>query len=336
LKRQIEKAKEMGYTFKTGVECEFFILSSDEHTISDPHDTLSKPCYDQQALYRRFGFIKEILDCLTEFGWKPTQVDHEDANGQFEVNWTYDDCLVSADRHVFFKFMAKVFAEKHGFKCTFMPKPFTNRTGTGTHVHVSLHDLFGKNLWVTEETKENLGLTEIAYQFIGGLIHHSDAACSLFCPTVNSYKRLAPVVPRSGATWSPNTVTYTGNNRTHMVRIPAPGRFELRLPDGAVNPYILPAVVLAIGLWGIENKADPGTRLDINLYSTTSDSPILKGVKRLPTSLIDAVRLTRASTVLPSILGSDFLENMLKLQEESWIEYLNVLTDWEIKTTIGC
>jgi len=336
LRRQIEKAKALGYTFKTGVECEFFLLSDKAHKIGDESDTNPKPCYEQQALYRRFGFIKEVLDSMTELGWKPTQVDHEDANGQFEMNWEYDDCLISADRHVFFKFMVKSLAEKHGYRATFMPKPFTDQTGTGTHVHVSLHDLKGANLFRQEDNPETLGMNPLSYQFIGGVMQQAGAMCSLYCPTVNSYKRLAPVTPRSGSTWSPNTISYTGNNRTHMIRIPAPGRFELRVPDGAVNPYILPAAVLAAGLWGIETKADPGKRLDINLYATSSDSPLLKDIQRLPTTLVDAIKLTKDSEVVAKILGEDFVHGFIKFQERAWREYLNHLSEWEIENTVNC
>jgi len=312
----------------------FFLLSEKEHKISDHLDQCSKPCYEQQALYRRFDFIREVVDSMTTMGWKPLAVDHEDANGQFEVNWEYDDCLISADRHAFFKFMAKSLAEKHGFRATFMPKPFGDQTGTGTHIHVSLHKLGNEeNLFKGDGA---LGMSDLAYHFMGGVITNADSTCSLYCPVVNSYKRLAPAIPRSGSTWSPNTITYTGNNRTHMIRIPAPGRFELRIPDGAVNPYLLPAVTLALGLWGISNKVDPGIRCDFNLYTTPSDSPLLKDVKRLPTSLVDAVRVAKANPLLGELLGDDFMSFFLNLQLQSWNEYMGLVSAWEVQTTLNC
>ena len=236
LKRIIAKATKAGYQLKTGVECEFFLLSPDGAGISDASDTQSKPCYDQSALMRRYDVISEICDAMLELGWGAYQNDHEDANGQFEMNWGYDDALVTADRQAFFKYMVKAIAEKHGLRATFMPKPFANLTGSGAHVHVSL---WQGNKNVFDDDKDGLGLSRIAYNFIGGVMNAAGDVCSITNPTVNSYKRINAPVTLSGATWSPNTVTYAGNNRTHMIRIPAGGRFEFRLADGAANPYLL-------------------------------------------------------------------------------------------------
>ena len=223
-----------------------------------PRTRQDKPCYDQSALMRRYDVITEICDAMLALGWKPYQNDHEDANGQFEMNWEYDDALVTADRHSFFKFMVKSIAEKHGLRATFMPKPFANLTGNGCHAHVSLWK--GDDNLFADQTGE-LGLSSLGYHFIGGIIHSADALCALTNPTVNSYKRINAPRTVSGATWSPNTVTYSGNNRTHMIRIPDSGRFELRLPDGAANPYLLQAGILAAGLDGIQNKRSPGSVL---------------------------------------------------------------------------
>ena len=143
LKRQIEKAEKAGYAMKSGVECEFFLLEPDASEISDTRDIQEKPCYDQSALMRRYDVISEICDSMITLGWNPYQNDHEDGNGQFEMNWEYDDCLLTADRHVFFKFMVKSIAENHGFRATFMPKPFPNLTGNGCHTHVSLWNKTG-------------------------------------------------------------------------------------------------------------------------------------------------------------------------------------------------
>ena len=220
---------------RTGLEGAFFLLPPDGPAVGDAGDTADKPCDDQQALMRRFEVIRAICDGMAELGWGPYQNDHEDANGQFEMNWEYDDALVTADRHVFFKFMAKSLAEAHGARATFMPKPFPHLTGSGCHAHVSVWDPSGRrNLF--EDGAGELGLSPIAYNFMAGGLHHAGDLCALFAPTVNSYKRLNAPNTRSGATWSPNTITYGGNNRTHMVRIPEAGRFELRLMDAAVNP----------------------------------------------------------------------------------------------------
>ncbi|MDP6708546.1 MAG: type III glutamate--ammonia ligase, partial [Alphaproteobacteria bacterium] len=249
LKRQIARAAKAGQVMKSGVECEYFLISSDGNEISDANDIQEKPCYDQAALMRRYDVIAEICDHMGEMGWGPYQNDHEDGNGQFEMNWDYDDCLITADRHAFFKFMVKTIAENHGFRATFMPKPFADLTGNGCHAHVSLWNKTGRrNLFL--DNKDEMGLSGLAYNFLGGIIHSAEALCAFFNPTVNSYKRINAPATLSGATWSPNAVSYSGNNRTHMIRIPDPGRFELRLMDGAANPYLLQAGVLCAGLDG--------------------------------------------------------------------------------------
>ena len=244
LKRVIAKADVLGYEMKTGVECEYFLISADGHAISDPADRQSKPCYDQQALMRRYDVISEICDSMIALGWKPYQNDHEDANGQFEMNWEYDAALTTADRHAFFKYMVKSIAEKHGLRATFMPKPFSNLTGSGCHVHVSLWKR-GKNVFA--DANGELGVSELGYQFMGGMLHSAQSLCAITNPTVNSFKRINAPPTLSGATWSPNAISYGGNNRTHMIRIPDGGRFELRLADGAANPYLLQAAILAGG-----------------------------------------------------------------------------------------
>ena len=330
LKRLVADAAAKGYEMKSGVECEYFLITQDGLAVSDPADRQSKPCYDQSALTRRYDVITEICDAMLTLGWKPYQNDHEDANGQFEMNWEYDEALVTADRHAFFKYMVKTIAEKHGLRATFMPKPFMNLTGSGCHAHVSVWK-GKKNLF--EDPKGELGLAPLAYQFIGGIIHNAEALCALTNPTVNSYKRINAPVTLSGATWSPNTVTYTGNNRTHMIRIPEPGRFEFRLPDGAVNPYLLQAGLLASGLDGIANGRDPGKRLDINMYT---DGHTVKGAKRLPLNLLDALRALEASTVLKTGLGASFISSYLKLRRADWNEYARHLTEWERQSTLDC
>ena len=330
LKRQLEAAAAKGYRMKTGVEAEFFVIRRDGSAIADESDTQAKPCYDQAALLRRYELIKAISDAMLALGWGPYQSDHEDANGQFEMNWTYDDALVTADRHAFFKFMVKSLAEQHGLRATFMPKPFLNLTGSGCHAHVSLWDPEGRtNLF--HDDKGELGLSGLAYHFLGGILHHAEPLTALFNPTVNSFKRINAPVTASGATWSPNSVTYGGNNRTHMVRIPEPGRFELRLMDGAANPYLLQAGVLAAGLDGIAQKRDPGKRLDINMYE---EGHRLKDVRRLPLNLLDALRAFAGSAMLRERLGSEFADSYVKLRMADWNDYMRHLTQWERDRTL--
>lgn len=316
---------------KSGVECEFFLITQDGQAIADGSDTAIKPCYDQSALMRRYDVITEICDAMQELGWQPYQNDHEDANGQFEMNWQYDEALVTADRHSFFKFMVKSIAEKHGLRATFMPKPFTDLTGSGCHAHVSLWQ-DGINLF--EDKAAELGVSHVGYHFLGGILAHAEPLCALFNPTVNSYKRINAPRTVSGATWSPNSATYSGNNRTHMIRIPEGGRFELRLADGAVNPYLLQAGLLAAGLDGIVRKADPGKRLDINMYT---DGHTVADARRLPLNLLDAVRaLERAEDGLRHVLGDGFIRSFCKMKHAEWNDHARHLTQWERDTTLDC
>ncbi len=332
LKRQIEKAAKQGYRMKSGVECEYFLVTADGSAIADERDIQEKPCYDQSALMRRYDVISEICDSMLELGWGPYQNDHEDANGQFEMNWDYDDCLVTADRHVFFKYMVKSIAEKHGLRATFMPKPFDSLTGNGCHAHVSLWDKTGKkNLF--HDGKGELGLSKLAYNFLGGIVHSADALAAVFNPSVNSYKRIDATVTLSGATWSPNAISYSGNNRTHMIRIPDQGRFELRLMDGSANPYMLQAGVLLAGLDGIANKRDPGQRLDINMYT---EGHKLKRIRRLPLNLLDAVRLFDKSKVLREGFGDEVVDSYVKLKLDDWGSYARAITQWERDHTLDC
>jgi glutamate---methylamine ligase len=332
LKRVIAAAAQQGYVLKTGVECEYFLITRDGRAISDPADDQSKPCYDQQSLMRRYDVIAEICDCMMALGWNAYQNDHEDANGQFEMNWEYDDALRTADRHAFFKFMVKSIAEKHGLRATFMPKPFANLTGSGCHVHASLWSASSGNNLFEDKTGE-LGLSEKAYHFIGGIIYSADALCAITNPVVNSYKRINAPPTLSGATWSPSSATYSGNNRTHMIRIPDSGRFELRLADGATNPYLLPAALLAAGLDGLTHRRDPGERLDINMYTEPHKAD---SARKLPLNLLDALRALERSIVLKTALGEDVIASYLKIKHDDWNAYSRHLTEWERQTTLDC
>jgi glutamine synthetase type III len=312
LKRMIAEAAKDGFEMRHGIECEYFLIRPDGEGVADPADTQSKPCYDQAALMRQYEFIAELSDAMLGLGWGAYQNDHEDANGQFEMNWEYADALTTADRHALFKYMVKSLAERRGLRATFMPKPFADLTGNGCHAHVSLWR-GDENLFY--DPNGELGVSSLGYNFIGGVIGSADALAAITNPTVNSYKRINAPPTLSGATWSPNMISWSGNNRTHMIRIPDPGRFELRLADGAVNPYLLPAVILAAGLDGVRNKRDPGRRLDINMY-TEADK--VGDVKRLPLNLLDALRAFEASAVLGDALGKDFVAAYLKLKHAEW------------------
>lgn len=330
LRKLIAEAAAEGMHVKTGIEAEFFLLTPDGQQISDPYDTAAKPCYDQQAVMRRYEVIKEICDAMLQLGWGAYQNDHEDANGQFEMNWNFDDALSTADKHSFFKFMTKSIAEKHGFRATFMPKPVEGLTGNGCHAHISVWDKSGKTNVFADNSKE-LGLSDKGRAFLGGIMKHASALAAITNPTVNSYKRINAPRTISGATWAPNSVTWTGNNRTHMVRVPGPGRFELRLPDGAVNPYLLQAVIIAAGLDGVRTNADPGKRWDIDMYA---EGHKVKGAPKLPLNLLDALREYDKDKSLKSAMGDEFSSAYLKLKHQEWNSYVSHFTQWERENTL--
>ena len=348
LKNQIQKLKAKKLQMKSGVECEYFLISEDGLSIADPRDIQSKPCYDQSALMRRYDLIKEICDCMIEMGWGPYQNDHEDANGQFEMNWDFSDCLQTADRHVFFKFMVRTLAEKVGLRATFMPKPFIDKTGNGCHAHLSIWNKKGKNLFL--DKKDKLGLSKTAYHFMGGIMNSAEALTAWFNPTINSYKRINAPVTDSGATWSPNTITYSGNNRTHMIRVPGSGRFELRLMDGATNPYLLQAGIIAAGLDGLDKKRNPGKPINVNMYE---EAHKVKGAKKLPLSLNQALSNLNKSKVLKSAFGKDVINSYITLKNREIKKYnssqekrigfkksksnkSNIITQWERDNTLDC
>ncbi len=333
LRKLIDRAADQGLHVKTGIEAEFFLLTPQGDQISDPFDTAAKPCYDQQAVMRRYEVIREICDYMLELGWGPYQNDHEDANGQFEMNWEFDDALKTADKHSFFKFMAKSVAEKHGLRATFMPKPIEGLTGNGCHAHISVWDGAGNaaKTNVFADDAMDLGLSQSGRHFLGGIMKHASALAAITNPTVNSYKRINAPRTMSGATWAPNTVTWTSNNRTHMVRVPGPGRFELRLPDGAANPYLLQAVIIAAGLDGVSTNADPGKRYDIDMYA---EGHKVRGAPRLPLNLLDALREFNKNKGLKSMLGDEFSAAYLKLKHQEWDAFAAHFSTWEKENTL--
>ncbi len=338
LKKQIQELNKKNLVMKSGVECEYFLISKDGSTIADERDVQSKPCYDQSALMRKYDLIKEICDSMIDMGWGPYQNDHEDANGQFEMNWNYSDCLITADRHVFFKFMVKTLAEKHGLRATFMPKPFENLTGNGCHAHISLWD-GRKNKFY--DSSDRLGLTRLAYNFLGGIMNLAQPLSAFFNPTVNSYRRINAPPTKSGASWSPSSISYTGNNRTHMIRVPDPGRFELRLMDGSSNPYLLQAGIIAAGLHGMTNKIDPGEPISCNMYTDYKNYPNLK---KLPDEIEEALDLLDESRDIKNAFGEDVIKSYLKLKRSEVKDFFNKenfnkndpISNWEKINTLDC
>ncbi len=331
LRQQLEKAKQKGYVFNVGIEAEFMLLEKDEdgqYTPWDSLDTLDKPCYDLKALYRNLDMMTGLIRYMQELEWEPYANDHEDGTCQYEVNWTYSDALTTADRHTFFKWMVKTLAEEQGLLATFMPKPFTHLTGNGAHFHMSLWNEDNQtNLFIDENDRN--GISQLAYWFTGGILKHAKAVTAVTNPLVNSYKRLVRRAPRSGASWAPVYVTYGANNRTQMIRIPAPGRIENRLGDGAANPYLAATVLLAAGLDGIENQIDPGEQNVDNLYEVPEDELNRRSIDSLPSTLSEAVDALEENDVIKDSLGLEYADYYIQVKREEWRDYHLSVSQWE-------
>ncbi len=332
LKRVREQARQQGYILNMGVEPEFYLVRRTDHGIEpfDAADTLSRPCYDMRGITRSLDFLQRLIGYMQELGWDVYATDHEDSNAQFEINFTYTECLTTCDRYVFFKYMAQTLAQEIGAQACFMPKPWANKTGNGAHTHLSLWDAETgrRNLFLDEQ--DELGLSPLAYHFIGGLLAHARAVSALTGPTVNSYKRLIAVPTESGATWAPVAVVFGGNNRTQMLRVPGPGRVENRTVDSSCNIYLATVAILAAGLDGINRRLDPGQRNDLNIYSLGPRQLSEMGITLLPSTLKEALEALDADPVIREALGQEFTDRYIALKLQEWHEYHNTVSQWEV------
>lgn len=336
LSRALADARAKGFTFMLGVEPEFFLVEKQAGGglgVADGADTLAKPCYGQLSLLRNADFLMTLITHLNALGYGVYQNDHEDANGQFEINWRFGDALKTADQVSFFKFMVKALAEERGLCATFMPKPFADLTGSGAHHHVSLWDAAGKdNLFL--DKSDPRGLSSLALSFMAGILAHAKGLCALTAPSVNSYKRFGARSPRSGATWAPVFIAHGGNNRTLMVRVPAPGRIEYRTADGSANPYLAAAGLLAAGLDGVARGLTPGEAQHDNLFLLSPREARARGIELLPSNLGEALDALEQDDVLCSALGLDYASHYLEVKRAEWDDYAEMtaksVTAWEV------
>ncbi len=333
LKQQLARVAEKGWTINTGLEPEFLLLKrNDDGSVSpaDATDTLEKPCYDYKGLSRSRVFLEKLVSSLQEVGFDVYQIDHEDSNGQFELNYTYTDALTSADRFVFFRMAAGEIANELGLICSFMPKPFSNRTGSGMHMHISMADESTPNLFADDTDGHGMGLSKMGYHFLGGLLEHARVLAALSAPSVNSYKRLVVGGALSGATWAPAYISYGDNNRTAMVRIPY-GRLELRLADSSCNPYLAGAAMVAAGLDGLERELDPGEPQNVNFYELGVEELKKRKIELLPQTLGEALDELERDEFFASTLGAEFIGEFLEVKRMEWVEYSRHVSDWEIE-----
>ncbi len=338
LKKVIAQAAEMGFGCNLGIECEVFVLRQEDDgslSVPNPDDRLNKSCYDVRGFMDQFAWLDKMATCINDLGWDLYSLDHEDANGQYEFDFKYADALTSADRFIFFRYMAKEYAKQEGLVATLMPKPFANRTGNGAHFNMSLYDLeTGQNVFACDPADDprGLGLTELGYQFIGGIIKHGRALCATFSPTVNSYKRLVRQGSMTYFSWAPVFNSFGSNNRTNSIRVPMNGgRCESRNADGAVNPYLAAALAFAAGLEGIREGIDPGEPQDDNLYELSEEQRAARGIEFLPQNLNEAVQAFAADPFVEQTLGKELRDEFIRYKSEEWEAYHHSISSWEIE-----
>lgn len=333
LKVQTQRLAERGWTFNTGIEPEFILYRRDaagQLVPFDGTDQLAKPAYDYRGLSRGRNFLERLTESLQSIGIDVYQIDHEDANGQYEINFKYADALKTADQVILFKMAASEIAHELGAICSFMPKPKTKSTGNGMHIHCSMADESGKNIFHEASDSRGLGLSPLAYYFMAGILHHAQALTALLAPTVNSYKRLVVGNTLSGATWAPVFVAYGDNNRTAMVRVPY-GRLELRVGDSGMNPYLATAALIAAGLDGVDRKLDPGEPHNVNFYAMPPEEVKRRGIDILPQNLNEALAALRADRLFADVLGEGLIREFLELKQAEWIDYHRHVSDWEVE-----
>jgi glutamine synthetase len=335
LSRQMARARELGFVFNLGIETEFYFVTVDDQgrpSSWNPRDNLAKPAYDAIGLLESLGFLDEMVRHMNSMGWDVHSFDHEDGSGQYEFDFSYTDALDMADRFMLFRMMAKEIARSHGYEATFMPKPWSDVTGSGAHFNMSLASVTdGANLFVPDgEDRYGCGLSELGYQFLAGILRHAPAIVAVTCPTVNSYKRLVKQGAMSGSTWAPVFISYGRNNRTHMLRVPTKSpRVESRAVDASVNAYLGAAFVLAAGLEAIEAGADPGPPIDLDMYTQSDEQLAALGVGQLPRTLHEATEAFEADPLARDVFGPDLHSAYVAYKREEWEDFHNTVSDWE-------
>lgn len=333
LQRQVDRLAEHGLQFNLGIETEFFLVQRDGSGIvpANPKDVLPRAAYDIAGLLENLPFMDELIRYMNQLGWDVHSFDHEDANSQFELDFSYTDVMTMSDRFVLWRLMTKLLARKHGFEATFMPKPYADRTGNGGHFNMSMSELeTGRNAFDDPDDPRGAGVSELAYKFIAGVLGHASAISAVTAPIVNSYKRLIKTGSMTGFTWAPVYISFGRNNRTHMLRIPmGGGRVESRAVDTSCNPYLAAAFLLGAGLEGIENDLDPGDPIPLNMYEQSDEQLEEMGVDVLPRTLLEAVEAFRADPLARDVFGEELHSSYAELKEIEWWDYHNTVSEWE-------
>ena len=338
LKKVLKQAADMGFGMNLGIECEVYVLKQDEEgkiSVPNKDDKLNKPCYDVRCFMDQFSWLDKMSTTINDLGWDLYSLDHEDANGQYEFDFMYSDALTMCDRFIFFRYMAKEYAKQEGLLATLMPKPFSDKTGNGAHFNMSLYDPeTGENLFACDpkDDPKGLGLTTLGYQFIAGVMKHGRALCAAFAPTVNSYKRLVRQGDMTYFSWAPVFNSFGSNNRTNSIRVPMNGgRCESRNADGAVNPYLAAALVLAAGLEGIKEGLDPGNPQEDNLYELSEEERSKRGIEFLPQNLAEAVKAFADDPFVEETLGKELRDEFIRYKQNEWDSYHKSVSAWELE-----
>ena len=350
LQRQIDRLAAHGLGLNLGVECEIFLVRREGDIIrpANPVDVIPKAAYDVVSLLENMPWLDEVVGYMDALGWEVHSFDHEDANSQFEFDFAYSDVMTMADRFVLWRLMMKEVSRRYGWEATFMPKPYGDRTGSGAHFNMSMRDLrTGRNMFGDAADKRGCGLSRLAYQFLAGVLRHAPAIVAVTCPIVNSYKRLIKTGSMTGFTWAPIFISYGGNNRTHMMRVPmvrpqiegAPSehkgvylsgaRVECRAVDPSLNPYLGAAMMLAAGLEGIEKDLDPGDPVNVNMYELSDAELTARGVRSLPRTLLEATEAFAADPLSKTVFGDDLYRSFVDVKQREWWSYHNAVSKWE-------
>ena len=324
LRKEIRRASGLGYTFNVGPECEFFLFNTDEfgHPTTVTHDTAGY--FDLGPADLGESCRRDICLNLEEMGFEIEASHHEVAFAQHEIDFKYSESLSAADNLLTFKLVVKTCAEANGLCATFMPKPVTNRAGSGLHTNMSLFR--GKENAFCDPANP-MGLSRTALNFIAGVMQHVKGICAVTNPLVNSYKRLVPGFE------APCYIAWTTSNRSALIRIPASRgtgtRVELRSPDPAGNPYLSFALLLAAGLDGIEKGLEPPAPVSANVYEFDANEREKLGIESLPGDLNAAVAAMKADPFVRETLGDHVFSKYIEAKEREWYEYSTTVTEWE-------
>lgn len=325
LKKVIAEAEEMGFEMFAGPEPEFFLFERNEkgEPTTITHDKGSY--FDLSPVDMGENARRDIVLALEEMGFEVEASHHEVAPGQHEIDFKYTPVLKTADNIATFKFVTKSVAMKHNLYATFMPKPIFGENGSGMHVHQSLYR-DGENAFYNPD--DEMGLSKVAYHYIGGILKHAHAITAITNPTINSYKRLVPGYE------APVYISWSGQNRSALIRVPSARgnatRIELRNPDPSANPYLAMAVMLKAGLDGIKNEIDPGDQTTDNIFDMNISERQARGIESLPVNIMEAVNSLKEDKVIRETLGEHIFEHFVQAKEIEWGVYITQVHQWEL------